>query len=184
MAKASLSKPVGWPSSVVVPGELMYMSTWLGVRVRVRVGMRVRVRVRGVGTERGVSGRRGVCSRVDSRRGISHIGSNQLEHSGYQSGVVAGRPRPSGGGASGSRRRIGAWTACLSRCRGVVVESVSNLILARRLPPAPEPGPTSLPQRPTGVPRGGAAAELGLCRGVRSDRAGALARAGIAACAG
>ena len=28
MAKASLSKPVGWPSSVVVPGELMYMSTW------------------------------------------------------------------------------------------------------------------------------------------------------------
>ena len=32
MAKASLSKPVGWPSSVVVPGELMYMRTWLGVR--------------------------------------------------------------------------------------------------------------------------------------------------------
>ena len=37
-----------------------------------------------------------------------------------------------GGAARGSRRRNRAWTACLSRCRGVEVESVSNLIVPRR----------------------------------------------------
>jgi len=31
MAKASLSKPVIWPASVVVPGELMYMRTGFSV---------------------------------------------------------------------------------------------------------------------------------------------------------
>ena len=84
-----------------------------------RVRVRVRVGVRGVGTERGVSGRRGVCSRVASGRGISHIGSNQLEHSGQQSGVAI---RGSGGAPQAFRWRRERLAAADWGVDGMLVE--------------------------------------------------------------
>ena len=91
-----------------------------------------------------------------------------------------------GEGCGGGEGSLAVWTDAVESATSEATSSSTRGSGGAPCGPAlPSPWECRAAQSPTGpVPRGGAAAELGPCRGVHSDRAGALARGAIAACGG